>query len=122
MIEGLKVYRVNDSDCWVTDSLENLRKTYKEEIGEEIDEEELEDCDLDNDGMFWNFSLPEMEIAIKLLIKYAGYNKRDFKLELNGEEYCFSHRDGYGMYVNYRRALELDGAYEKPHLLSTTWY
>ena len=122
MIEGLKVYRVNDTEWWVTDTLENLKKSYKEQTGEDIDEDELEECDLDNDGLFCDFAFPEMEIAIKLLKKYAGNNKRDFKLELNGKDYCFSHRDGYGMYVNYRRALELDGEFDKPHAISTTKY
>lgn len=120
MKRELKVYSVNDMDWWVTDTLDNLKIAYEEQTGEKIDEDVLEECDLDNDGMFWDFTLPEMEIAIKLLMKYAGNNKRDFKLELNEKEYCFSHRDGYGMHVNYRRALELDGEFDKPHAISTT--
>lgn len=123
MGKELKVYQVNDCDWWVTDTLENLLIAYEEETGEEIESDIIEECDLDNAGMFWSFEdIPEMEIVIKLLMKYVGQDKSHIKIEMDGKEYCFSHRDGYGMWVNYRRALELDGEYEKPHLIATTEY
>lgn len=118
--KDLKVYSVGDCEYWVTDTLENLLRTYEEETGEEINQDELEECDIDKDGMFWNFDdIPEMAILIKLLMIQAKDNN-SIKLELDGKEYYFAHRDGYGMHISFLRAIELDGEFVKPHLIAST--
>lgn len=123
MKRELKVYSVNDMDWWVTDTLDNLKIAYEEQTGEEIDEDVLEECDLDKEGMYWSFEdIPEMQIVIKIIMEQIGNDENYVTAKMDEEEYSFSYCDTYGMYVSFRRALELDSPYEKPHLLSTTPY
>lgn len=121
MGQELKVYQVNDMEWWVTDTLENLKTAYREQTGEEIDEYYLEECNLDNDGMYHDLNAtPETEIMIKLLLKYVGNNKNHLTIELDGQTYRFAVGDGYAMYISFRRAIELDGEYKKPHPIAAS--
>lgn len=119
----LKVYQVDDLDYWVTDTLENLKIAYKETTGEEIDEDVLSECDLDDDGMYWDFdTIPEMGIVIKLLMEQINSSESHITVEMDGKNYYFNKYEEYSMYVSFRRALELDNEYKVPHVLASTPY
>lgn len=117
----LHVYRMDDCEWWLSHlSKEETREIYINEYGvkeEDIDLEEIEECDLEKDGMFWHFdNQPEIEILIKALLNGKVSQKINFK----GKEICLLNIEGAEIWVPFRRAIELSGKYEKPYMIATT--
>lgn len=117
----LRVYRMDDCEWWLSHlSKEETREIYINEYGvkeEDIDLEEIEECDLEKDGMFWHFeNQPEIEILIKALLNGNVSQKIDFK----GKEICLLNIEGAEIWVPFRRAIELSGKYEKPYMIATS--
>lgn len=65
-LEKIKVYKMNDYEWWASKwSIEKTNEYYKKEYGlteEENPTEEIEECDLDKEGMWWEIDATEEEI------------------------------------------------------------
>jgi len=123
MNQNVKVYQVNDMEWWATDTIENLLVAYEEECGEEIILDDLEECDIDSEGMYYSFeNNSEADIMIKIIMKYLGKDKNHIELELDDKKYQFCQGDGNSIHVSFRRAIELDGEYIKPYLIAGSEY
>lgn len=119
MNQKIKVYRVGDMEWWATDTIENLLIAYEEEYGEKITPDDLDECNLDTDGMYFSFeNIPEADIMIKIIMKYLGEDKNHIELELDNKKYQFCEGDGYSIYVCFRRAIELNGDYKKSYMIA----
>lgn len=117
----IKIYNMDDCEYWISDlSEEETAKIYCEEyglkLGEDINVEEIEECDLDNGGMYWNFETKEIDLLIKALLG----DESSEKLTVDGSELYIANCDGTCIWVPYRRAIELDGPYTKPHMIACT--
>ncbi len=115
---NLKVFKMNDMEWWCTHmSLDEFYPWYLEEHGLAEDDnprDEIEECDLDNDGMWFFF---DDEENIKRLEK-----------ELKGfDELCKGgigdierKYDGIAEMVSFRKAIELNGKYTGSYCIATT--
>lgn len=54
-MSNIKVFKMNDYEWWASKwNKEETNEFYKKEIGEENSLEEIRECDLDKEGMWWN--------------------------------------------------------------------
>lgn len=53
-MSDIKVYKMNDYEWWASKlSIEDTEAFYEKEIGEVNDLEDIEECDIDKEGMWW---------------------------------------------------------------------
>lgn len=119
--DELYVYQMDDCEWWLSHlSIKETRDIFIKEYGlseEDVDIEEIRECDLEKDGMFWRFDeQPEIEILIQALLKGEVSQRIKFK----GKDICQLDVDGVEIWVPFKRAIELSGGYEKPYMIATT--
>lgn len=116
------VYKMNDYEWWASKlSVEETEKFYEEEIGEENDIEDIKECDIDSEGMWWE---TENQADIERLgdaeeiISYATiYGQETPKVSFGN----LMRREGeVHKYIPLRIALMKYGEVKDPFCLATT--
>ena len=115
----LKVFKMNDYEWWCTDKeLEEFYPWYLKEHGLDPEDnplEEVAECDLDNDGMWWD---------------YDDENEKQRLLNELGEHDGIVTPKGIGSIkkfdgepreqISFRKAIQLNGAYIEPFCIAST--
>lgn len=123
----LSIYKMDDYSCYCTPwDLEKTIKWYKDEYGEECDEDWCEDVDLDTEGMYWETESEEDKLKIGDTEEY----RVEQKVILEGIEYkratfgsLMYHEGMLNKLIPYREVLEThfkDEDITEPFMISTT--
>jgi lysyl-tRNA synthetase class II len=118
-MRNIKVYKMNDYEWWASDlSAEETNELYKQEIGEENDLEDIEECDIDKEGLRWNLEsgTKEHEEAVRKLnglvcTGNAGNNAFGDIVNNGGN---------ISIYISLREAIEKSGEYKEPFCIAST--
>lgn len=112
-MKDIKIYKMNDCECWATKwSLEETVNYYNKDYGEILEDEIefIEEVNIDNAYMWWDTE-----------------DEEDIKELGESDEYCNGGkgdlmRRGNTVYktISYREALERWGDFEEPFMISTT--
>lgn len=120
-MEEIKVYQLNDCEWYATKGdLEDLINWYRDNIddSETYEEmlEEAEECDLDNEGMFWQTEdeedLKRIGTADELINKDENNNLQLGSLMKFGNEIF--------KYIPFRQAIEYDLDFKEPYCIAST--
>lgn len=120
--KNLKVYRMDYYEWWVSDkSEEETIDSYVEKYGEYnrrfVNIDDIEECSLENEGMFWDFENPYVNDLIKNILE--GQNLR--KAKIGDLEVTVSDINGYCVYIPFKKAIQLE-EYTEPHMISCAEY
>lgn len=115
----IKVYKMNDYEWWASDlTAEETNAFYKKEIGEENSIEEIEECDIDKEGLWWVLE-PETEEHKKAMValngKHTTYPGRNRKIgDLSNDNGTIT------KFISLRDAIERSGEYTEPFCIAST--
>lgn len=119
---SIKVYKMDDYEWWASKwDKEKTNNFFNEEYGTENEIEDVKECDLDKDGMWYATNNPKD-------IEELGDNDEIISIEkVNGmtkRKVAFGdlmRRDGEVFkYMSLRNVLKLHGDFEKPFMIATT--
>jgi hypothetical protein len=123
-MDKIKVYKINECD-WIAskDTLKNTCKWYNEEM-EEADYDEVEECNLEKNGMWFNKSVTKDDI------KRLGDDDEIFSIEfVNGMSKKVTsignlmRNDDDGeiyKFTSFKEVLSNYGKFEEPFIIATT--
>lgn len=121
-VENVKVYRMDDCEWWASKwNEEETNKFFNEEYGTENEIEDVKECNMDKDGMWYTTNNPKD-------IEELGDNDEIMSIEkVNGmkkRKVAFGNlmrRDGEVFkYMSFRDVLKLNGDFENPFMIATT--
>lgn len=109
----ISVFKMNDYEWWASRlSIEETEKYYEKEIGEENEIEDIKECDIDKEGMWWDTEdekdikkLGENDECVHRPTEFGDLRKRD------GEVY---------KYLPFRLALMKSGEIKEPFCIAST--
>jgi hypothetical protein len=109
----ISVFKMNDYEWWASNlSLEETKKYYEKVFGEDIEIEDIKECDIDKEGMWW---VTEDEQDIQRIGENdeCMHIKREFGdlRRIYGEVY---------KYIPFRLALMKNGEIKEPFCIAST--
>jgi hypothetical protein len=121
-MSDIKVYKMNDYEWWASNlSAEETNAFYKQEIGEENDLEDIEECDIDKDGMWWTLDQESKEYE-EIQIEFIRTNGENIKMLKQDRSFGDLTKSGCDIlkYIPLREAIERIGEYTKPFCIAST--
>ncbi len=119
-VNEIYVYRMNDCEWWASKlSIEETEKFYRKEVGEENAIEDIEECDIDHDGMWWDTEdkadLEKLGAADEIIT----YETKNGKLKVSLGDLVRRGGEVY-KYIPFRIALMKSGEHKEPFCLAST--
>lgn len=121
-MESVKVYRMDDYEWWASKwDKEDTNNFFNEEYGTDNDLDEIRECDLDKNGMWYTTNNSEDierlgdSDEIISIEKVNGMTKRKvaFGDLMRKDREVFK-------YMSFRDVLKLNGDFEKPFMIAST--
>jgi hypothetical protein len=115
----ITVYKLNEYEWWASKlSIEETEAFYEKEIGEENDIEDIEECNIDKEGMWWEIETGTKEHE-EATLKLNGLSKWKQEKELTSGD--LMNDDGtISKWITFREAIERSGEYCEPFCIAST--
>ena len=131
-MDDVKVFKMNDCEWFATNlNLDDLYKWYLKEYGLEPEDnpfDEIIECDLDNEGMWWYLECDTDEHQMALFrefIQNASIEERKnqcYKKGQIGEIKWFNCCGAWGKKISFRDAIKLNGYFTEPYCIACSEY
>lgn len=117
----VKVYKMNDYEWWASKlSPEETEAFYNRETGEVNDFDEIRECDIDSEGLWWTFE-PGTKEHEEALIKLNGLDR--WQQGVNRTSGDLINKGGdIQEWISFREAIERSGEYTEPYCIASTEY
>ena len=117
----LSIYKIGDYEWWLSDKgEEETLAAYCKEYGENIELDVINKCDLDKDGMFWNYE--GQNEVIHNLIKNLLNGEREKVITTVTGDITLKMCDGACMWIPFRQAIKEFGKYTEPCMIACSEY
>lgn len=117
----IKVYKMNDYEWWASKlSIEETEKFIREEIGGKNDIEDIEECDIDKEGMWWPTEDPADLELLGVSDELISIERIDGQTRIKVSFGNLMRGDGkVYKYISLREAIERSGEYTEPFCIAS---